>query len=298
MNAVRLQRKPGVPSEEQVGPMRSEALPVGMREHARQDPDTPTLERLGGQAAGVALGKDGISRNQRVIGILILGAIALIIADAIAFSMWSSDARFSGMAMLLFNLDTERNIPTWFSTVLLAYLAIVAWDIVPRGAGKVTCVAYAALAGVFLFLSADESAQLHERFANLIEVDGTFAKARWVLLWLPVAGVVGMALALAMWRSSRRLVIGLAIGATIYLTGAVGVETINTYNRDVEARKLEAAGVGVGTTRKYDLSEDRYGAETWRYTLGTAAEEGLEMAGLITWCAVLLAARRRRVVDA
>lgn len=243
--------------------------------------------------AGVASSRPDPARvtMHRFVTVLV-GAVAFFcVADVVAYFMWSNQIRFGGMAMLLFDMDTERNLPTWFSTVLLAFLAMTAWHLIPRTGATLARGSHVALALVLLFLSADEASLLHERFANLIEVEGTFARARWILLWLPLALLVGFGIFVGLWRSSRRMAIGLVIGAIVYLTGAVGLEALNTANRYKETSRLEAAGVLEISTRRFDLDDTRYGKETWTYTIGSIAEEGFEMGGLIIWCVVLCGAR-------
>jgi hypothetical protein len=112
---------------------------------------------------------------------------------------------------------------------------------------------------------------------------------RWIALWLPPAVVIGMLLAAKFWRSHRHLVVGLAVGAIIFLSGAVGVEMLNAANRYRADQRLMAPP---------ELVEDRQQSFVpleWRrdrayypYVLGAGLEEFLEMLGPVVWLWVLL----------
>ena len=84
----------------------------------------------------------------------------------------------------------------------------------------------------------------HERFGYRVNVDGQFHRARWIILWLPIALAVG-GLALSMiWRISHRLVIGPGIGANVFLAGAAGMEVLNSSYRFGSESALAVAHEG------------------------------------------------------
>lgn len=232
-------------------------------------------------------------QHDRLMLVLSAAVAALIAVSLVSFAMWSNELRYGGMAMLLFDLDQEQNIPTWFSSVLLAGLAFGAWKLIPRRAARLTRLAYVALAAGFLFLSADEAALLHERIGGSIDIDGALSNVRWVIVWLPLLSLPGLVLLGVLWKHDARLAIGLVVGAVIYLKGAIGVETVNQVNRHNAALELEAAGIEPHDTRQFSRNDLRYGNDNLMYAAGTAIEEGLEKSGILIWTAVLLTAQRR-----
>jgi hypothetical protein len=165
--------------------------------------------------------------------------------------------------MRLFDVNSERNVPTWFSSMLLIGCAVLAGllAVLLRRAGGRDAGHWAALAAVLSLLSLDEVAGLHERLGGpAAEVLGDATRGAlhfaWVVPGVVLALVVGLAFARFVVRlppGTRRLVVA---AAAMYLTGAVALEAVGGI-------VLEAQGHRAG------------------YLLVTAAEEGLEMAGSV-----------------
>jgi hypothetical protein len=162
--------------------------------------------------------------------------------------------------MKLFDVNSEANVPTWFSTALLLAAAATASlvGVMVRRAGGRDAGRWLALAGVLALLSLDEASVLHERLggpadALLGDAAGRFA---WVIPGAVLAAVVGaffLGFVSRLPGRIRRHVLG---AGTAFLMGAVLIEAIS-------GAVLEAQG-------------DRAA-----YLLVTAAEEGAEMAGAI-----------------
>jgi hypothetical protein len=165
--------------------------------------------------------------------------------------------------MRLFDVNSEGNVPTWFSSMLLMACALVAGllAVLVRRAGGRDARYWAGLAAVLSLLSLDEVAGLHERLGGpaaevLGDATGGVLHFAWVAPGVVLALVVGLAFARLVVRlppGTRRLVVA---AAAMYLTGAVALEAVGGI-------VLEAQG-------------DRA-----MYLLVTAAEEGLEMAGSV-----------------
>jgi hypothetical protein len=165
--------------------------------------------------------------------------------------------------MQLFDVNSERNVPTWFSSTLLmgcAVLAALLAALVRRAGGR-GAGHWAGLAAVLSLLSLDEVAALHERLGGpAAEVLGHATRGALHFAWV----VPGTVLALVVGLVFVRFVVGLPPGtrrvvvaaAAMYLTGATA---------------LEAVGGAV--------LEDQ--GDRAVYLLVTAAEEGLEMAGSV-----------------
>jgi hypothetical protein len=165
--------------------------------------------------------------------------------------------------MRLFDVNSEGNVPTWFSSMLLMGCALVAGllGVLVRRAGGRDARYWAGLAAVLSLLSLDEVAGLHERLGGpAAEVLGDATRGvlhfAWVAPGVVLALVVGLAFArfvVGLSPGTRRLVVA---AAAMYLTGVVALEAVG-------GMVLEAQG-------------DRA-----MYLLVTAAEEGLEMAGSV-----------------
>jgi hypothetical protein len=202
---------------------------------------------------------------------VLLGVAGLLVALSLAtrYGAWRAEVAQPGTTqvaawkavMRLFDINSEANVPSWFSSLLLgggALLAGLLAAMVRRTGGRDTGY-WAGLAAVLLLLSLDEVAALHERLrgpaaAALGDAARGPLRVAWVVPGVLLALVVGVAFAGFVARlpgGTRRLVVA---AAALYVTAAVGVEAIS-------GMVLEAQG-------------DRA-----LYLLVTAAEEGLEMSG-------------------
>lgn len=138
------------------------------------------------------------------------------------------------------------------------------------------------LAGLaFLFASADEGAAIHEKITAVVLGLGM----TWLLFQGDHGGWIGIYLAVglivlfvarralaSLWRHHRRETTTFALGASLAVLGAVGVEIVG-----------------------YEYL--RESAPEWRSRLGVAVEELLELVGVsvMLYGALLLAAERREV---
>lgn len=143
----------------------------------------------------------------------------------------------------LFDLDREVSLPTWFSVIQLfvvsALLFIAAMNNRHREYLSNFAVIIAGM--IFLWLSADEGAQIHERIefiARYFGQDWLLYDGRWgafIAVYF-VLGLVGLALGakhlIALWRHYRSVFnIGL-VGAAVYIIGAAGFEIASFPFRD------------------------------------------------------------------
>lgn len=120
-----------------------------------------------------------------------------------------------------------------------------------------------ALVGIFLFLSIDEGASIHELLMdpvkNALNITSGFLYYGWFLVY----GVVVVALALAFLRFylrlSRQMKVLMFLAAVLYLAGAIGM-----------------GALGGSLASSLD-------SETWRtYSLISITEETLELLGVTT----------------
>lgn len=169
-----------------------------------------------------------------------------------------------------FCMDEENNIPTWYSTLLLAACAAAlaaAAAAHSRQNEKQLARFFAALSGIFVFLSADEAASLHEMLHSVMK--HTVATAVFpVFPWL-AAGVV-FALATAIWAMRPLLRLpaqtrwGILLAGAVYCAGALGMEA--------------AAGVYIRSAANPALART---SGDFVYGMMSVVEETLEMAGAI-----------------
>src|SRR6266545_6954569 len=225
----------------------------------------------GGRAGGVRRRRPVASPPARV-ALLLLGVAGLLVALSLAtrYGAYRAEVAAPGSAqvaawkvvMKLFDVNSENNVPTWFSSLLLfgdALLAGLVAALVRRAGGR-DAGHWAALAVLLSLLSLDEVASLHERLPDpataLLGGAGGALHFAWVLPGALLALLVGSAFVGFLTRlpgSTRRLV---ATAGVVYLGAAVGLESLS-------GMVLEAQG-------------DRA-----MYLLVSAAEEGLEMVGSV-----------------
>jgi hypothetical protein len=139
-----------------------------------------------------------------------------------------------------FDLNTEMNLPSWYSAMQLALigglLLVFAVAQLKRGARAAWSMVLAGVA--FLFLSIDEFTSLHEHFGYWLDRlrhrrDTAFAETGfWMLICGPLflAALVALGFAARRYlRGRRTVVIKLAIGAVIFIAAAAGIEALSNF---------------------------------------------------------------------
>jgi hypothetical protein len=169
----------------------------------------------------------------------------------------------------LFDLDKERNIPSYFSSVALLFCASILYVIAlaRKRTSEHDYLHWGGLSAVFLFLSFDEFAELHER---LIEPLRTALGTSGVLYYawvLPYGIFVAIMISIYLpflrnlGRRIRRLSV---IAGVVYIAGAIGCELISGYYFDAYKQK--------------DVT----------YALIATCEETLEMTGIVIYAYALM----------
>ncbi|HWM34669.1 MAG TPA: hypothetical protein VNR36_10570 [Pseudolysinimonas sp.] len=173
----------------------------------------------------------------------------------------------SGLADGIRNItypDAEGNLFAWYSTIILAAVAVGFFLIAltARGAGR-PIWRFVVLGALALLLSADEAAYLHERLGNFAGDLGLSSKFtyQWLLLGVPIAIVVGLFVLWLARRLDKSLRWALIIAGVVYLAGAVGGEVIGGVLKKTDAFSGDALIV------VYDIE--------------VLIEEGLEILGAI-----------------
>jgi len=204
-----------------------------------------------------------------VLRALVPAIVALNLLNAAAVLVYHHHNNSGGRFFRTFSLDREANVPSWFSSALLltaaALLAVVAVDALARKAPWARH--WAGLSLVFVALSLDETAEIHERI-------GSWLRAHLHLHGpLHYAGVVP-ALALALFvgvaylrflRALPRLTrLGILLAAGVYIFGAAGVEAASGW------------------------WAEGHGSRSTAFLLVSTIEENLEMIGTTLFILVLL----------
>ncbi|MBN2001153.1 hypothetical protein JW935_26660 [candidate division KSB1 bacterium] len=165
-----------------------------------------------------------------------------------------------------FNLDRENNIPTYFSSLLLFFVAMLCFCNA-KMAPLIHRRYWQGLCYIFIFLSIDEMASLHERLAppvrNLLGTTGIFYYA-WIIPGVAVT-VLFVIIFFKFWKNQDRQTKKLFLfSIVIYIGGAIF---------------LEMAGGWICY---------HTGRENLTYGVVASIEELLEMAGTILFIYTLL----------
>lgn len=191
---------------------------------------------------------------------------ASFVQDVVLYS--GTKAALSGKIWLL-DVDSEESAFTWLSVIVTFSAA----GLLFRAAGEASMRNgsfkwhWYFLAALFLLLSFDEFAGIHEKISAALS-SRVHNTGLMYFAWAAPAGIislVGLAAFVPFIRSfPQRLAVLLMISAGVFLSGAVGFEMIGGSVAEVE------------------------GVESFRYRILTNIEEGLEMAGVLIFVYVLL----------
>lgn len=208
---------------------------------------------------------------RKVVAVLGTVAVVLVVLNlgVNALKLVVDDRSLSGVAPL-FELKSERNLPTFFSGflhVLNAQLLFLAWMVRRRSESRQ--VIWLLLSGVFLFLAADEMLEIHELLIEPLraglDTSGLLYDA-WVLVYGVAALAIGALFFPVWWRLRGDVKWLLAAAAATFVSGAIIAEMV---------------GGAV-----YERSDETGGA---LYAALYTVEETLEMAGSIMFTYALLA---------
>lgn len=132
----------------------------------------------------------------------------------------------------VFGLDYESNVPTWFSTLQLAFVAWVWLRIAELGLSgaksdrRLTAGALL-VSGAALFASLDEAAQLHEKIGFYTSDSLLPRTGYWMFIYLPVLLALAIAVIALIGRhlwAHRGAVAWIVGGGALFLFAAGGLE--------------------------------------------------------------------------
>jgi hypothetical protein len=174
-------------------------------------------------------------------------------------------------AIVLFHLDQEQNIPSFFSTLLLliAALLLTVIAIFATKQKQSDASRWIVLAVGFLFMAYDEAFSVHEQLILTVRtLLGNWSHGLFYFAWVVPAVVLvaccGIFFAGFLSRLAKQVRFELLLSGTIYLSGAIGMEMVG-------GAYAEANGM-----------------DNFAYTMLTTIEESLEMVGVIFFIYALL----------
>jgi len=201
-----------------------------------------------------------------LFAILAMLGISSLLSGAVVISRKMDSGVLYRLFQLL-NLDFERNVPTWFSAMLLTVngltLLLIAYH--TKALERRYFLHWLFLGGVFFMLSMDEFVQFHEQVIRPIrEMLNTdrFLYNAWIIpagIAVLVLGIFYLPLVFSLPRSTRNTFL---IAGFLYVGAVLGIEAIGGCYFSTTVRPLDA---------QYDLV----------YLLITHVEELLELTGVI-----------------
>ncbi|MBN2768784.1 MAG: hypothetical protein JXQ68_06735 [Campylobacterales bacterium] len=130
----------------------------------------------------------------------------------------------------LFDLDHERNIPTFYSTlVLIAATMLLFFIAYARKSLKSSYTYWFTLALIFLFLSIDEMCSLHEQLGPLLrehfKISGIFYRA-WIIPYSIALAVFVIMYARFLLSLPKNIMFLFILAGTIFVVGVIGFEIL------------------------------------------------------------------------
>jgi hypothetical protein len=167
-----------------------------------------------------------------LLSVIVPAIVVLNVFNAIAVVLYHHRHHHGGRFFQTWSLDREANVPTWFSSALLftaaGMVALVALDALARKARWRRH--WAGLALVYVVLSLDETAEIHERIGSWLRahlnLHGPLHYAG-VIPMLALALFVGITYLQFVLALPGRTRLGILVSAAIYVSGAAGVEAIS-----------------------------------------------------------------------
>jgi hypothetical protein len=149
----------------------------------------------------------------------------------------------------LCNMAGESSMANWVASAQTLLVAVVAWLVGVRagaeGASRFRRVAWAVIAGFFLFMALDDGSKMHERLGTLFEryrerggqglgccgwLQDSLGSYHWIALLGPIFAGMGLFMLVFLWRELRtraaRLTLLLALGCFAVAVGLDYLEGI------------------------------------------------------------------------
>lgn len=199
----------------------------------------------------------------KIIRFLLITVFLLLLAHIITlFLLQTYGFNDNKSIVRLFNLNTEQNIPTLFSFVILGVSAILFLIIYKTESIKTQQKYWLVLAFIFTFLALDEALSIHEIIGNIIQ-GKIQTKGVFYFAWIIPYGILLLILAAFYFRFilnlPKKITSLLLLSGVIFVGGAIGMEMVG-------AKIAEP----LGTSFRENLS----------YMIAYTLEETMEMLGI------------------
>jgi len=201
------------------------------------------------------------------IGLVVLLSTASVIADGLA----SHDSVVAHKLMKLFYVDLEENVPSFFSTLLLALASGVLFLVafLKRRDKDRYAAEWMILALGFLAMSFDEMAAVHERLIEpMRELLGDGQLGIFYFAWVIPMGLLVLILGVLLfgfwWNLPLRTKIGFFVAGSIFLGGSLGFELLES------------------------VQTEKFGMDTPAYVAMVTIEEAMEMVGIAFFVKTLI----------
>lgn len=140
--------------------------------------------------------------------------------------------RFDSLFKLV-DLGRENNLPTWYSSTALfansVFVGLIGW--VKRHESGPYAKHWLALAGIFLFLSADEAASIHEltsgiavKLLNQADLMSDYFYYGWVIFGIVAVMIVGVSYRRFIMDLPKETGLWFLFAGFLYVGGAIGFE--------------------------------------------------------------------------
>ncbi|WP_319205480.1 hypothetical protein [uncultured Ilyobacter sp.] len=142
----------------------------------------------------------------------------------------------------LFDFDSENNIPTYFSSIILLISAVLLKIIAifKKSISDDFHLNWSVLSFIFLWMSVDESSKIHELLSepikNLFDLPRIFNYA-WVILGTLFILILFIFYYKFLLNLPKKTMFYFVVAGLVFVTGAIGVETISGYYRYVSVEK-------------------------------------------------------------
>ncbi|MCC9165352.1 hypothetical protein [Pontibacter harenae] len=220
----------------------------------------------------------------KVLAVLILLNFVSIFVDSyltrIGKATMADSFTLKTYVVLLFDFNAERNLPTYFNTLILAASAGLLFyvsKLTKRQANPQYHKQWLYLGCIFAFLALDELFMLHELLGTPFSsfLRNTFQQQElgvlyyaWIVPYLVICAFIAVYYFKFIFSLPKKISVNFVIAGTMFVTGAVGMEMIEGYLADL------AGGDAVYS--------DIY------FKLCVTVEETLEMLGIIFFIRALL----------
>lgn len=217
---------------------------------------------------------------KRVLRVL-LALVVVVTCASFALHMLY---RYTGLNLPLglvhrFDVDQENNLPTWFSSLNLVVVAALLFLVTRSKVARRDSQAlyWGGLCALFLALSIDETASLHEAtvwpIQRMLNTTGALYTA-WVIPGMIAVALFAVLYLRFFFALPRRFQALFALAGAMYVGGALGVEMVSWAYR---------YPLHMQTPNDFEASRD------FVYLVIVHFEELLEMVGVVTFVYALLA---------